>query len=129
MPETNAELVAHGKSWLEFDFNPYLRFQVLTAATMNILAIRDVTQYSVWHYKQYTYTCVWVLVRVLYYDCGFSNIMMFNMRYAKKSYINQNETQEPPEICTSSDPCTHKDFSPNWCAGMPETGSVISLTG
>jgi hypothetical protein len=129
LTETNAELVAHEKSWFEFDFNPYLRFQVLTTATMNILAIWDVTQYSVWHYKQCTYTSVWVLVRVVYCDCGFSNTVVFNMRYAKKSYINQNETQESLKPCTSSDPRTHKDSSQNWGAGMPETGSVISLTG
>jgi hypothetical protein len=44
-------------------------------------------------------------------------------------YINRNETQEPPEPWTSSDPSTHKDSSRNWRAGMPETSSIISLTG
>jgi hypothetical protein len=31
--------------------------------------------------------------------------------YSKTSYINQNETQEPLEPWTSSDPLTHKDSS------------------
>jgi hypothetical protein len=29
--------------------------------------------------------------------------------YKKTPYINQNETQEPPEPLTSSDPRTHED--------------------
>jgi hypothetical protein len=48
--------------------------------------------------------------------------------YVKTSYINQNDTQEPLEPWTSSDPHTHEDSSPIWGAGIPETGSVISLT-
>jgi hypothetical protein len=44
------------------------------------------------------------------------------------SYINQNETQEPLEPWTSSDPRTHEDSSLNWGAGMPGTNSIISLT-
>jgi hypothetical protein len=55
--------------------------------------------------------------------------MAFNLGYAKASYIDRNETQEPPEPWTSSGPRTHEDSSPNWGAGMPETSSVISLTG
>jgi hypothetical protein len=47
----------------------------------------------------------------------------------RKSYINQNETQEPLEPWTSSDPHSHEDSSPNWSTGMPERNSVISLTG
>jgi hypothetical protein len=43
--------------------------------------------------------------------------------------INQNETQEPLEPWTSSDLNTQEDSSPNWGAGMPETSSIISLTG
>jgi hypothetical protein len=53
---------------------------------------------------------------------------VYNRGYAKTSYINQNETQEPLEPWTRSDPRTHEDSSPNWGAGMPETSSVISLT-
>jgi hypothetical protein len=49
--------------------------------------------------------------------------------YARTSYINQNETQEPLETWTSSDPRTHEDSSRNWGTGMPETSSDISLTG
>jgi hypothetical protein len=41
---------------------------------------------------------------------------------------NQNETQEPLESWTSSDPRTHEDSSPNWGVGIPESSSVISLT-
>jgi hypothetical protein len=55
--------------------------------------------------------------------------MVYSLGYAKTSYINQNEAQEPVEPWTSSDPHTHEDSSPNWRAGMPETSSVISLTG
>jgi hypothetical protein len=43
------------------------------------------------------------------------------MVYAKISYINQNETQDPLEPWTSSDHRTNEDSSPNWGAGMPET--------
>jgi hypothetical protein len=42
------------------------------------------------------------------------------MGYAKTLCINQNETQEPLEPWTSSEPSTHEDSSPNWGAGMPE---------
>jgi hypothetical protein len=49
--------------------------------------------------------------------------------YAKTSYINVNKTQEPSEPWISSDSRTHEDSSPNWGAGMPETSSIISLTG
>jgi hypothetical protein len=45
--------------------------------------------------------------------------------YVKTVYINRNETRQPPEPWTSSDPRTHEDSSPNWEAGMPETNSVI----
>jgi hypothetical protein len=31
------------------------------------------------------------------------------------------------EPWTSSGPCTHEDWSPNWVVGMPETSSIISL--
>jgi hypothetical protein len=41
----------------------------------------------------------------------------------------RNKTQEPLEPWTGSDPLTHEDPSPNWGAGLPETGSIISLTG
>jgi hypothetical protein len=58
----------------------------------------------------------------------FSGPVVFSMGYAKASHINQNETQEPLEPWTSSDPRTHENSSPNWGAGMPETSSVISLT-
>jgi hypothetical protein len=44
-----------------------------------------------------------------------------------RKHLNQNETPEPRELWTFSDPRTHEDSSPNWGAGMPETGSVISL--
>jgi hypothetical protein len=36
---------------------------------------------------------------------------------------------ERPEPWTSSDPRAQEDSSPNWGADMPQTGSVISLTG
>jgi hypothetical protein len=49
--------------------------------------------------------------------------------YARTSYINHNETQEPLEPWTSSDPSTREDSSLHWGGGMPETSSVISLTG
>jgi hypothetical protein len=52
-----------------------------------------------------------------------------NLVYSKTSWINQNETQEPLEPTSGSDPHTHEDSSPNWGAGMPETSSVFSLTG
>jgi hypothetical protein len=55
--------------------------------------------------------------------------VVFNLGYAKISYIIQNETLEPLEPWTSSDPHTHEYSSPNWGAGMPETSSIISLTG
>jgi hypothetical protein len=42
------------------------------------------------------------------------------------SGFSQTQALEPS---TSSDPRTHEDSSPNWGAGMPETSSVISLTG
>jgi hypothetical protein len=58
-----------------------------------------------------------------------SETVVLNLRYAKTSYINKNETQEPLEPWTSFDPRTHEDSSPNGGAGMPVTGSVISLTG
>jgi hypothetical protein len=60
---------------------------------------------------------------------GNAKPVTFNLGYAKTSYINQNETQEPLEPLISSDPRTHEDPSPNWGAGMPETSSIISLTG
>jgi hypothetical protein len=58
--------------------------------------------------------------------------MVFNLGhaysrgYAKTFYIKQNETQKPLEPWTSSDPRAIKD---SWGAVMPETNSVISLTG
>jgi hypothetical protein len=51
---------------------------------------------------------------------------VYPRKYATTSYINQNETEEPLEPWTSSDPCTHDDSSPNWGAGMLETRSVIN---
>jgi hypothetical protein len=48
--------------------------------------------------------------------------------YTKTSYINQNETQGPLELWTSSDTRTHEDSFLNWGAGMPETilyGSIL----
>jgi hypothetical protein len=57
----------------------------------------------------------------------FYKLVIFNLGYAKTawgyaktSYIDQNETQEPPEPWTSSDPRTNEDSFPNWGAGMPE---------
>jgi hypothetical protein len=58
-----------------------------------------------------------------------SNPAVFNLGYVKTRYINQNETQEPLEPWTSSDPRTHEDSSPKWGAGKPETCPGISLTG
>jgi hypothetical protein len=55
-----------------------------------------------------------------------SKAVVFDMGHPKTSYISQNEPLEP---WTSSDPHTHKDLSLNWDAGMPETSSIISLTG
>jgi hypothetical protein len=60
---------------------------------------------------------------------AYSRAVAFNMGYTKTFYIDQNETQEPLEPWTSSDPRTHEDSSPNWGSGMPETSSIISLTG
>jgi hypothetical protein len=49
--------------------------------------------------------------------------LVINLGYAygtrKTSYINQNETQEPLEPWTSSDPRTREDQSPNCGAGKP----------
>jgi hypothetical protein len=39
--------------------------------------------------------------------------VVFSRGYAKTSCINQNETQEPIEPETSSNPRTHEDSSPN----------------
>jgi hypothetical protein len=47
----------------------------------------------------------------------------------KTSYTNQNETLEPIKPWSSSDPHTHEDSSPKLGTGMPETSSVISITG
>jgi hypothetical protein len=55
----------------------------------------------------------------------FSRPVIFSMGYTKTSYIKQNKSS----YGTSPDPRIHKDSSPNWSAGMPETSSVISLTG
>jgi hypothetical protein len=57
-----------------------------------------------------------------------STPVVFNLgyMYAKTSYINQNETKELLEPWSSSDPRSHKDL---WGASMPETSSIISLTG
>jgi hypothetical protein len=46
----------------------------------------------------------------------------FLLRHMKTSYISQNELPEP-------DPHIHKYLSPNCDAGLPETSSIISLTG
>jgi hypothetical protein len=46
-------------------------------------------------------------------------LVVFNLEYsypwvyANTSYFNQNETHEPLEPRTSSDPRTHEDSSPN----------------
>jgi hypothetical protein len=45
------------------------------------------------------------------------------------SGVCENILMEPLEPWASSDPRTHEDSSPNWGTGMPETSSVISLTG
>jgi hypothetical protein len=45
-----------------------------------------------------------------------SRAVDFNLGYEKTSHIKQNETQEPLEPCTSSDPHTQEDSSPNWGA-------------
>jgi hypothetical protein len=55
--------------------------------------------------------------------------LVFNLGYAKTSYMNQNETQEQLKNSTSSDLRTLEDSSPIWGADMPETSSIISLTG
>jgi hypothetical protein len=44
-------------------------------------------------------------------------------------FDSRKHLTEPLEPWTSSDPRTHEDSSPGWGAGMPETSSVISLTG
>jgi hypothetical protein len=72
---------------------------------------------------------VWVYGSRLFSAGLWLKVMVFNLGYKNTSYIIQNETQEPLEPWTSSDPRTHQDLSPNWDAGMPETSSIISLAG
>jgi hypothetical protein len=62
----------------------------------------------------------------IYVHCNLIQVaVVLNLRLP---YINQNETQEPFDPWTSSDPRTHEESSPNWGVGMPETSSIISLT-
>jgi hypothetical protein len=60
---------------------------------------------------------------------SFLKPVVSNLGHAKTSYINRNETREPLEPRTSADPRTREDSSLSRGAGMPETGSVIPLTG
>jgi hypothetical protein len=58
--------------------------------------------------------------------------VVVNLQYAylvlrENILYDQNETQEPLELWTSSDPRIHEDSSPIWGAGMPETSSIVSL--
>jgi hypothetical protein len=49
---------------------------------------------------------------------------------ANENILQQlNIPQEPLEPWSSSDPRTHEHSPPNWGAGVPQTGSVISLAG
>jgi hypothetical protein len=55
-----------------------------------------------------------------------SSTVVFNLGY---TYPHLTSTRMKHRNCLNLGCHTHKDSSPTWGAGMPETSSVISLTG
>jgi hypothetical protein len=58
-----------------------------------------------------------------------ASTVVYKLGYAKTSYVNENETQKPLEPWANFDPSTNKHSSQNWGVGMPETSSIVLLTG
>jgi hypothetical protein len=77
-----------------------------------------------------SFLCVWTwgegeVYREVVFNLGYGYLRGYvktSKGYAKTSYGTAWSW-------TSSGPRTHEDSSPNWGAGMPETSSIISLTG
>jgi hypothetical protein len=81
-----------------------------------------------WTYNMFLVSFYWAQPPPAMIAC--THLYMFNMlEQWSSTWGTQRHLTEPVEPWTISDPSAHKDSSPNWGAGLPQTSSIISLTG